>query len=130
MPQNEIEKIMEEFDKMTPDEIPCSTDDLYEKGGVSEWLKENTVNHLFSDGIYGEPMCDLDKDKISDWLKSALTRIHNSALKEIEERMPKDKQCLFKNTGSNITKQCSCPDIVSFNALRSEVSELLKSLKK
>jgi len=58
-----------EFDEMTlEDGVPSENESLYDKGGVSEWLKQNSDKHLCSDEIYREPMCDLDSFKVKDWI--------------------------------------------------------------
>lgn len=83
MPYNikEVEKWMEMFDAMTPEDIPA--EGLYGEGGVSEWLKTNSDKHLYEDSVYGEPMLDLSADKVKSFLSKALTE----AEKEWKEKV-------------------------------------------
>jgi hypothetical protein len=77
-----IQERIEEFERMTPDNIPSQNDSLFGKDGVTEWLKTHDKEHLFSNEVYGEPMCDLDKDKIIAFLRTALSEAWEEAQKE------------------------------------------------
>ena len=66
-----IEEIVEEFKKLADPEVP-HCDGLFGKGSYSEWLKENSEKHLCSFEVYGEPMFDLDDERIADWLTKTL----------------------------------------------------------
>ena len=74
MNKKQIEEIINEFDKLTPEDTDVSND-YFES---EEWLNEN--EHLFTGHLYDEPAFTLDKDKIIEWLKEKLTQVHDSAI--------------------------------------------------
>jgi len=71
------DKILEEFDLLTRDQYELDLE--YDDAKV--WLKNNP--HLFTGGVYDEPMLTLDRDKIRAFLA---TKLHQ-ALAEDRERV-------------------------------------------
>lgn len=86
-----VEQIVREFERMTPETIPSDSDDLYAINGPDAWLKAHSSEHLFDDSVYDEPMCDLSREKIKDWLRLSLTSLIEEAVKEIEAGRPKEE---------------------------------------
>ena len=79
----------EEFDGLTPgsdsDDLGC-VNSLYEKGGYQDWL--NTNPHLYEDSVYNEPMFDLSKVKVKNFIRSLLlAREQEARTKAIDEAM-------------------------------------------
>jgi len=80
------EKILEEFDLLTRDQYELDLE--YEEAKV--WLKNNP--HLFTGGVYDEPMLTLDRDKIRAFLATKITQ----AVAEERERYTEDINFLKK----------------------------------
>jgi len=74
------EQILERFDEMLPEEVPAEK--LYGEGSVTEWLNNNSKKHLYEDSVYGEPMLDLSKEKIKDFLRTALESVREESEKK------------------------------------------------
>jgi len=70
-----IQTIIDKFDKLTPE-------DIYQYDDGQTFLKEN--EHLYEDEVYNEPMFDLSKEKIKQFLKDSLISI----LDGISEELP------------------------------------------
>lgn len=85
----------ERFEKMTPETIPSQLDTLYggdEGEGYDEWLKTHSSEHLYEDSVYGEPMCDLSKDKVKEFIRSEIPAAEEGAYfrgREEEQRIRK-----------------------------------------
>ena len=80
-----IEEQKEEFEKMLlEDGVPSENRELYGQGSISEWLKNNEDKHLYFNEVYGEPMLDLNSDKVWDWHIQSLKQILES---EIEREL-------------------------------------------
>lgn len=73
----------EEFDKLT-DTSSCPDGGCTE---ANEWLKNNKT--LYSDEVYGEPMFDLDEDKIKAFIRQAVTQAEDNMRKRCVEALPK-----------------------------------------
>ena len=65
-------------------DIPARNDSLYGEGSISDWLKNNTDKHLFSNDVYGEPMLDLDEGKVFAW--------HSQSLKSLIDALVEDRR--------------------------------------
>lgn len=61
------------FDEKTENINLESNGDLCGVGSISDWLAKNQEKHLYSTEVYGEPMLDLDADKIKDFINSLRT---------------------------------------------------------
>jgi hypothetical protein len=82
-----IKDIIDKFNKLTPEDI----DDYCE---AQTFVEEN--ESLYHDCLYNEPMLDLSKEKVEQFLKSSLTSLLDSIKTDIE----KTKEEVRKQTGS------------------------------
>lgn len=86
--QQKVESLIEEFrEKVNP--VIESNQKLYGEGSISEWLKKNTDKHLFSNTVYGEPMLDIDEEKVAEWLQDKLTTLLQETEKAERENFKK-----------------------------------------
>ena len=88
-----IEDCIRLFEEKTPEGIPSEHDDLYGEGGVDEWLKKHTAEHLYSDRVYIESMCEISRKKVIAFLRDALTR-QQQLLREEVEKLRKEVKSL------------------------------------
>jgi len=86
----------EEFDKLT-DTSSCPDGGCKE---ANEWLKNNKT--LYSDEVYGEPMFDLDEDKIKAFIRQAVTKAEDNMRKRCVEALPKDTSDYIEELGLTI----------------------------
>ncbi|MBU1142019.1 MAG: hypothetical protein KKH92_00070 [Firmicutes bacterium] len=96
-----IDNSVKEFDKLT-NTIDCP-DELYGKDSATEWLKNNKT--LYSDEVYGEPMFDLDEDKVKQFLTDQIEKAVEETIKEDIEIIKKHRPVFFKGDLHSLLSQ-------------------------
>jgi hypothetical protein len=82
---NEKEEWEIDLDRLTPENLDVENDTLYGPGSYDEWL--DTHEHLYMDSVYNEPMFDLDKHKVKDFIRTKLAEAHQAGVMEGEKEL-------------------------------------------
>ena len=105
------EKILEEFDKLTPCPDDCGVD--YDE--KKEWLEKN--NHLYHNEVYNEPMYDLSEEKVKEFIEKAIDQTREETIREVNSILPEE---MIDNGGDVAFR--------GFNDCLDQIKQSLKSL--
>lgn len=110
-----IQDIIDKFNKLTPEDI----EDYNE---AQTFVEEN--ESLYHDCLYNEPMLDLSKEKVEQFLKSSLT----SLLDSIEKELPKE-EIIAENLRGLVSYDYLRGEKEGRNNYRQEVINIINSHK-